>query len=142
VARSFQSVMRERVSEPMTRARLASPQRTYLSAMESAYMKPAHAVSTLNAGTPRQPRRFCSSTPQLGKIRSGVVVPKAMKSTSAGFMLAASSARRAAFSARSTVVSPSAATCRRSMPVRVRIHSSLVSTSFSSSRLETTRSGR
>ena len=32
-------------------------------------MKPAQAVSTLKAGTPMQPRRFCSSTPQLGKIQ-------------------------------------------------------------------------
>ena len=50
VPRSFQSVMRESVSEPITSARLASPQRTYLSAIESAYMKPAQAVSTLKAG--------------------------------------------------------------------------------------------
>ena len=76
--------MRESVSAPMTRARFDSPQRTYLSAIESAYMKPAQAVSTLKAGTPRQPSRCCSSTPQLGNTRSGVVVPKAMKSTSPG----------------------------------------------------------
>jgi hypothetical protein len=125
--------MRESVSAPITSARLASPQRTYLSAMESAYMKPAQAVSTLKAGTPMQPRRFCSSTPQLGKIRSGVVVPKAMKSTSSAATPAAARARRAACSARSTVVSPSAAMWRRSMPVRVRIHSSVVSNSFSRS---------
>jgi len=56
-----------------------------------------------------------------------------MKSTSAGANPAASSARRAACSARSTVVSPSAAMWRRSMPVRVRIHSSVVSTIFSRS---------
>ena len=76
--------MRESVSAPITSARRTSPARTYLSAIDSAYMKPAQAVSTLKAGTPRQPRRCCSSTPQLGKIRSGVVVPKAMKSTSSG----------------------------------------------------------
>ena len=134
--------MRESVSAPITSARLDSPHRTYLSAIESAYMNPAQAVSTLNAGPPKQPRRRCSSTPQLGKIRSGVVVPKAMKSTSSGAMPAASRARRAAFSARSTVVSPSAAMWRRSIPVRVRIHSSVVSTFDSSSRLVTMRSGR
>ena len=47
-------------------------------------MKPLHAVSTLNAGPPRAPRRCCSSTPQFGNTRSGVVVPNAMKSTSFG----------------------------------------------------------
>ena len=142
VPRSCQSVMRESVSEPTTRARLDSPQRTYLSAIDSAYMKPAQAVSTLKAGTPRHPRRFCSSTPQLGNTRSGVVVPKAMKSMSSGLSPAASMARRAACSARSTVVSPSAAMWRRSMPVRVRIHSSVVSTIFSSSAFVSTRCGQ
>src|SRR5690606_25843928 len=42
-------------------------------------------------------------------------------------------ATRAADSARSAVDSPSAATRRRSIPVRVRIHSSSVSTSFDQS---------
>src|SRR5262245_33001075 len=81
VLRSFQSVIRDNVSAPTTSAHFASPQRTYLSAIDSAYMKPLQAVSTLNAGPPRAPSRPCSSTPQFGKTRSGVVVPNEMKST-------------------------------------------------------------
>jgi hypothetical protein len=67
-------------------------------------MNPLQAVSTENAGQPRAPSRACSSVPQLGNTRSGVVVPNTMKSTSAGVTPAASMARRAAISARSTVV--------------------------------------
>src|SRR6185437_2258978 len=79
VDRSFQSVMRDKVSAPTTSARFASPQRTYLSAIDSAYMNPAHAVSTLNAGLPRQPSRCWSNVPQLGNTRSDVLVPKARR---------------------------------------------------------------
>ena len=60
----------------------------------------------------------------------------------AGVTPAASMARRAAISPKSTVVWPSAAMWRRSMPVRVRIHSSVVSIVFSRSKFETTFSGR
>jgi len=67
VERSLQSVIRESVSAPTTRARFASPQRTYLSAIDSAYMKPAHAVSTLKAGAPRQPSRPLQQRPTVGK---------------------------------------------------------------------------
>ena len=51
-------------------------------------------------------------------------------------------AARPAFAAMSDVVSPSAAKCRRSIPDRVRIHSSLVSTIETNSSFSTTRSGR
>ena len=51
-------------------------------------------------------------------------------------------AARAACSARSLVISSSAATWRASMPVRDTIHSSLVSIRLSSSLLVTTRCGR
>ena len=54
---------------------------------------------------------------------------------SAGVRLAASSAANAAGIARSDVASSGAAMCRRFMPVRCTIHSSLVSTSFSRSSL-------
>ncbi len=105
-------------------------------------MKPLQAVSTLNAGAPRHPSRACSSAPQLGNTMSGVVVPKAMKSTSAGRDARGIQGARAARSARSTVVSPLAAMCRRSIPVRSRIHSSLVSIIFSRSKFVRTFSGR
>ena len=71
-----------------------------------------------------------------------MVVPTTMKSTSAGVMPAAFSARRAACSASEELVSSGAAMWRRSMPVRVRIHSSLVSIVFARSSLVTIFSGR
>jgi hypothetical protein len=77
-----------------------------------------------------------------GNTMSGVVVAQTMRSMSPGPTPAASMARREACSARSLVISPSAATCRASMPVRETIHSSEVSILDSSSRLVTTRSGR
>ena len=52
------------------------------------------------------------------------------------------SARSAALTAMSDVVSPSAAKWRRSMPERARIHSSDVSTKLSNQLFGTTRSGR
>ena len=77
-----------------------------------------------------------------GNTMSGVVVATMMRSTSAGAMPRQASALRAACSARSDVVSAGAAMCRSRMPVRVRIHSSLVSTVRDSSSLVTTRAGR
>src|SRR5271169_2809350 len=88
------------------------------------------------------PNRACSNVPTFGNTRSGVVVPTQMRSMSAALTCAAAMARRAACSARSVVVSPSLATWRRSIPVRERIHSSLVSTNFSRSALVSTFSGR
>ena len=73
---------------------------------------------------------------------SGVVVATMMTSTSAGAMPAAASAARDACSARSDVVSCGAAMWRWRIPVRVRIHSSLVSTRCASSSLVRTFSGR
>jgi hypothetical protein len=67
--------MRESTSDPTTSARFESPARTNLSATPSAYMKPLQAASMLKAGAPAQPSRACSNEPQLGNIRSGVVVP-------------------------------------------------------------------
>ena len=65
-----------------------------------------------------------------------------MKSMSAGSTPAICIARRAAIVDIEEVVSSGAETCRDSMPVRVRIHSSVVSTSFSRSALVTIFSGR
>jgi hypothetical protein len=86
--------------------------------------------------------RCCRSVPVFGKMRSGVVVPTTMKSTSEGVAPADFSARRAACSASEELDSSGPAMWRRSMPVRVRIHSSVVSTVFSRSLLVTTFSGR
>ena len=77
----------------------------------------------------------------LGKIVSGVVVPTTMKPMSAGVMPACAIAPSAASLAMSDVAIPSLTMCRSRMPVRCRIHSSLVSTSFSRSALVSTRGG-
>src|SRR5882757_2754339 len=63
------------------------------------------------------PNRSCSNVPTFGNTKSGVVVPTQIKSISAAVTPAASIARRAACSARSVVVSPSAAICRCLIPV-------------------------
>ncbi len=65
-----------------------------------------------------------------------------MPSMSPAWSAASASAARAACVARSDVVSPSAAKCRRSIPVRERIHSSDVSSSASNSAFSTIRAGR
>ena len=77
-----------------------------------------------------------------GKIMSGVAVATMMRSMSAGVMPAAAIAARDARSARSDVCSSGAAMWRWRMPVRVRIHSSLVATRCASSSLVRTRTGR
>jgi len=102
---------------------------------------PETALEKMYAGQPLTPSRCCNRQAVDGKIRSGVVVPSTIRSSSDALTPAASSARCAARNARSPVVSPSAAIWRWRMPVRVRIHSSLVSTIFSRSALVTTRSG-
>src|SRR6185295_4314898 len=76
-----------------------------------------------------------------GMGMSGVTVAQMIRSTSAGGTPAASSAWRHASVANWDMTSPSPAIRRSRMPVRVVIHSSLVSTIFSRSRLVTTREG-
>ena len=77
-----------------------------------------------------------------GKVKSAVDVATTIASISLACMPASFKAARAASVARTEVVSPSAAKWRRSMPERVRIHSSLVSIQLTNSALGTTRAGR
>jgi hypothetical protein len=96
-----------------------------------------------NAAPPlRMPSLSCTMLAVDGKIMSGVAVATMMRSTSPGVIPADAIASRAACVARSEVVSSSAAMCRWRMPVRVRIHSSLVSTRFARSSLVSTCAGR
>src|SRR5512137_556562 len=74
-------------------------------------------------------------------MRSGVVVATMIWSTSVGLIRAASSAWRAAISARSEDACSGAPMRRSTMPVRSRIHSSEVSTMRSRSEFDSTRSG-
>ena len=72
---------------------------------------------------------------------SGVMVATMIRSICSGVMPARSMASRAALVAMSEVNSSSAAMRRSLMPVRVVIHSSVVSTIFSRSALVRIRSG-
>ena len=142
VRRSSQSIRRDSVSAPMTSARLIWPLRMKALAVAKAYMKPAQTACTSKAGTPARPRRSCTTTAVLGKTMSGVVVATMIISIDAASMPAASMARRAARYARSLVSWPSAARRRSWMPVRLTIHSSVVSTRLASSVLVRMVSGR
>ena len=75
-------------------------------------------------------------------MRSGVDVARTTRSTSSGSIPQSASALREAAAAILDVVSPSEAKCLASIPVRDRIHSSLVSSDDSNSEFLTTRSGR
>jgi hypothetical protein len=77
----------------------------------------------------------------LGKIVSGVVVPTTMNPTSSGVMPACRMAPTAASFAMSEVAIPLSTMWRSRIPVRWRIHSSEVSTSFSRSAFVSTRGG-
>ena len=101
-----------------------------------------HTAWTSNAAPCRTPSRAWTIEAVEGKVLSGVVVARTMRSMSSAVILAVASAARAAASARSAVVSPSAAIWRCLMPVRAVIHSSLVSTMRARSSLVRTRSGR
>ena len=90
-------------------------------------MNPEQAAFTSIAPQSGSPIRFCIRQAVLGNTRSGVVVPITSRSISAGSTSAASRALRHAASASVAVVS-SPSTIRRSrIPVRSRIHWSLVS---------------
>jgi len=131
------------VSAPTTSARVARPPRMNWSAVATAYTKPLHTACTSKAAQPpRMPSLSCRITAVAGNIMSGVVVATMMRSMSSGVRPAASSARRLACSARSLVASFSATIWRSRMPVRLTIHSSVVSTRFSRSALVSTISGR
>ena len=92
-------------------------------------MKPAQTACTSKAAHPLAPSAACTRQATDGKTMSDVVVATMIRSISEASTFAASSALRAAATAKDDVVSPSASSAkwRLSMPVRVRIHSSLVS---------------
>ena len=134
-------MMREKVSAPITRMVRACPVRISASAVATAYMNPAQTAWTSKAKPPA-PIACCTWVAVAGKVLSGVAVARMIASTSGPSIPASSSAARAALIARCEVSSPSAAKCRRSMPVRARIHSSDVSRNFVNSSFSTTRFGR
>ena len=142
VERSLKSRMREKVSAPITITRRTEPPRISASAWASAKTKPAQTAWMSKANPPRIPMALCTFTAAEGNVWSGVAVATIRASMSAPVRPPSASAPRAAAIARSEVSSPSAAKCRRSMPVRVRIHSSEVSRVRANSAFSTTRAGR
>ena len=72
---------------------------------------------------------------------SGVTVPTMITPMSAGVSPAFAIALIAASLPRSDVATPGSTMCRSRMPVRCRIHSSVVSTIFSRSALVSSRGG-
>ncbi len=117
------------------------PEATRCAAVVSAYVKPEHAAPRSKPHARVAPILCCSRHAVLGNIMSGVVVPTTMKSMSAGLRPACAIALSAASFARSDVATPGSTMCRSRIPVRCWIHSSLVSTIFSRSKLESTRGG-
>jgi hypothetical protein len=84
----------------------------------------------------------CSRHAVLGNTKSGVEVATMTRSISSGLTAAACSAARLACSARSLEACDSSAIWRWTMPVRSRIHASLVSRCAANSSFFTTRGGR
>ena len=111
-------------------------------------MKPVQAAFRSKAMACLSPSRSRSSPAAEGTSASGVMVATMTRSMSSGAKLRSHqpscdqpSAARAAVSARSVPVSPTA-TWRLEMPVRVTIHSSFVSTSLASLSFSTSSAGR
>ena len=88
------------------------------------------------------PIAACTRVAVEGKVWSGVAVATTIASRSEASRPPSARAARAAAAARSEVASPSAAKWRRSMPVRLRIQSSEVSSICANSAFSTTRAGR
>ncbi len=134
--------MRLNVSAPITITRREVPDWISALAWASAKTKPAQTACTSKAKPPRMPMALCTVTAVAGKVWSGVAVATMSVSMSAPVRPASARAARAAWAARSEVISPAAAKWRRSMPVRLRIQSSEVSSVAANSAFSTTRAGR
>lgn len=139
--RSVQSTRSDIFSAPMTSACCAAPARIVWSAVASAVQKPAQAL--LRSKTTADGIDRCAATLAAveGERSIGEQVATMTCPMSDGASPEAASAFAPAAEAMSATVSFSAAMRRVAMPVRWRIHSSLVSTIFSRSALVSTRSG-
>ncbi len=125
---SVQSIILESTSAPTTSTFFHTPEAMPPAAIAMEYTPLVHPDCTSKA-----PAFFASSIPWSlgatpGKSVSGLFVATITISRSSGEMPLLRSASREAFSAIELVSSPSAAIWRLRMPVRSRIHSSLVST--------------
>ena len=142
VLRSVQSTILDKHSAPATTAVLTCPKRIMLSANVKAYTKPEQAAEMSKAGTPARKPKFAAIFVAVdGVVLSGVIDAKISKSTSDGCKQASLIALATAFPAITEVVS-SSTIWRLTIPVRVLIHSSFVSTIFDKSSLVNTLFGR
>ena len=128
-------------SAPMTSTFRCAPDSTNWAPTVRAYAKPEQAALMSKPQAFVAPSWSCTRQAVAGKGMSGVTVATMMRSTSAGLTLARSRHSRAARVARALVPVPGSTTWRCRIPVRVRIHSSEVSTTFARSALVITRSG-
>src|SRR5271168_671091 len=103
--------------------------------------KPAARRRQVKPHAPFAPSRSCTRHAVAGNIMSGVTLATTIISISSGSVPVWASTLFAASVARCDAATPVSATCSSRIPVRVRIHSSLVSTSFSRSRFVITRGG-
>ena len=127
VLRSSQSTQRLSWSAPITRARFMAPLPKYWLAVIRANRKPLQAAVRSKATARLAPKAPCTRGAVPNKS-SGLEVASRIRSTSSGLQPAWSRAAWAARLARQVRDSLGPAIRRAPMPVRVRIHSSLVST--------------
>ena len=140
VERSFQSTILDIVSLPTTNILLKCPFSIYCCAVVSAKTNPAHTAWRSNAGQ-EAPSRSCSIVAVAGKILSGVVVARIIRSISEALIPAISRAFLLASKAKSQVLS-SVTILLSLIPVLEVIHSSEVSRVCSRSLLVITLDGK
>ena len=133
--------MRERTSPPTTSARRESPVATIPYACASAYMNPVQPADRSYAAASTAPSWSARIAAVDGNAMSGVTVATISRSIPLPSTPACSMASRLAGSARSDSASSFEAIRRSRMPVRSRIHSSVVSTYCLRSSFVTTWSG-
>ena len=134
-------MIRDMTSAPMASTCSCVPVATSCRAVVRAYVNPEQAAPRSNPQAVPAPILSWTRQAVLGKNMSGVVVPTTRNSMSDGVRCAWAIALRAASAARSDVATPSSAMWRSRTPVRLRIHSSDVSTIASRSLLVSTRGG-
>ena len=88
--------MREKVSAPITSARLNAPDRSSPSAVASAKTKPEHTAWRSKAAPWVMPSSACTETALAGKVLSGVEVASTIRSIDCASTWACASAARAA----------------------------------------------
>src|SRR3990172_9494463 len=141
VLRSFQFTNRDRVSVPTTSAFLIETLRIGWGAMLVAKMKPVQAASKSKAPALVAPISSWMMQAVAGKMYSGEEEVHMIRSISVGARFATCRAFMDASRPSVDGNSFSRAICRSRMPVRLRIHSSLVSTNLEISSLVNTGSG-